>query len=84
MSDEPDSVLSPLARASTPALPAALRQKTLALARSNLPPRGTRPRTLLMADYAPPRSLVPSLLISAATAFVVDAVVKVARLFALS
>jgi len=84
MSDNHDPFFTMLAGASTPPLPAALGQRTLALARSNLAPRGTRPRSLVLADYAPPRSLVPALLISAAAAFVVDAFIKVARLFAIT
>ncbi len=84
MSDPHDPVLMTLSRPSPPPLPAALRQRTLALARSNLPPCGRRPRSLVLADYAPPRSLVPSLLLSVAAVFVVDAFVKVVRLFWLS
>jgi len=63
-------------------------RRPLGNGRSPLPqqpcPRGTRPRSMVLVDYAPPRSLVPSLLISAAAAFVVDAFIKVARLFTIS
>ncbi len=84
MSDEHDPTFTALARASAPPLPAALRRRTLTLARGNLPARGACPRSLAFADYAPPRALVPSLLVSASAAFVVDAFVKIARLFALT
>jgi hypothetical protein len=84
MIESHDPILPVLSRASTPPLSAAFRERTLAIARTNLPPRGRRPRFLLFADYMPPRSLVPSLLISAAAAFIVDVFLKAARLFWLS
>jgi len=80
MTENHDPIFAEALRASTPPLSAALRTRTLAIARSNLPPCGTRPWSLLFADYVPPRSLVPSLLISVAAAFIVDVFVKAARL----
>ena len=81
MTSNHDTIFAELSRASTPPLPLALRGRALAIARTNLPPRGMRPRSLLFADYMPPLSLVPSILISAAAAFIVDVFVKAARLF---
>ena len=79
-----DNIFATPARASMPPLPADIRKRTLAIARTNLPPRGTRPRSLVFADYMPPRSLVPSVLISVAAAFIVDVLLKAARLFWMS
>lgn len=81
MSENHDKIFAALSHANTPPLPAALRGRTLALARTNLPPRGERPRSLLFTDYVPPLSLVPSVLISVAAAFIVDVFVKAARFF---
>jgi hypothetical protein len=81
MTENHDNIFAALSRASMPPLPADIRQRTLAIARTSLPPRGTRPRSLVFADYMPPRSLVPSLLISVAAAFIVDVFLRAARLF---
>lgn len=81
MSEEHDPTFTTLSRAAVPPLPATLRQRTLAIARSNLALGAPRPRFLVLADYAPPLALVPSLLISAGAAFVVDACIKMVRLF---
>jgi hypothetical protein len=83
MNESHDPFFAQLSRA-TPPLSAALRNRTLVIARTSLPPRGTRPRSLLFADYMPPLELVPSLLISAAAALIVDVFLKAARLFWMS
>jgi hypothetical protein len=51
------------------------------MARGNLAVGTSRPRPSALADYAPPLALVPSLLISAGAAFVVDAFIKMVRFF---
>lgn len=84
MTENRDTILAALSPASMPPLPAGLRGRTLAIARANLPPRGARPRSLVFADYMPPLSLVPSLLISVAAVFIVDVFVKAARFFWMS
>ncbi len=76
-----DEIFAALSNAGMPPLPPDLRQRALAIARTNLPPRGARPRSLLFTDYMPPLSLVPSVLISVAAAFIADVFVKAARLF---
>jgi hypothetical protein len=81
MIGENDPILAELLKVETSPLSAAFRERTLAIARTNLPPRGKRPLPLVFADYMPPVSLVPSLLISAAVVFVVDAFLRIARFF---
>jgi hypothetical protein len=81
MTSNHDPIFAKLSRASAPPLPLALRERALVIARTNLPPRGKRPRSLAFADYMPPLPLVPSLLISAAAAFIVDVFLKAARFF---
>jgi hypothetical protein len=80
MTDEPhDPVLTALRDAWLPPLPDELRGRTLALARANLPPPGPRPWSLTLADYVPSPALVPSLLLSAAVVFTIEAVAKLTR-----
>ncbi len=81
MIETQDAIFEKLSRVTVPALPAALRERTLAIARTNLAPRGRRPRSLVFADYMPPLPLVPSLLISVAAGFIVDVCLKAARWF---
>ncbi len=84
MDEEHDPATSTLARATELPLPAELRRRTLAIARTNLAPAAVRRRPPVFAEYAPPLSLVPGLLISAGAVFVVDAFIKVVRLFCIS
>ncbi len=81
MIENHDKIFAALSNAGMPPLPSGLRGRTLAIARTNLPPRGARPRSLLFTDYMPPLSLVPSVLISVAAAFIADVFVKAARFF---
>jgi hypothetical protein len=80
MNEECDPTVTTLSRTTVPPLPTTLRQRTLSLARTNLTAVAS-PRSRNLADYAPPRSLVPSLLISAGVVFVVDACIKMVRFF---
>ena len=84
MIEERDPILAGLRESATPPLPAACRARTLAIARTNLPFPKTRHRSQALADYMPPVSLVPSLLISAAAVFVFDAFLRIAYLFWMS
>jgi hypothetical protein len=81
MTENHDAIFAELSRETVLPMSAALRERTLAIARANLPPRGARPRSLRFADYVPPLHLVPSLLISVAAAFIVDVFLKAARIF---
>lgn len=81
MGEDQYLLVDALSRTPVPPLRAAVRQRALALARSNL---GTAPigrRGRLVDRYTPPASLVPSLLISAGAAFVVNVCIKAVRLF---
>jgi len=81
MGEDLDLTFTKLSRVAAPPLPAALRQRALATARTNLAPLAKGSRSLLFAQYAPPLFLVPSLLISAGAAFLVDVFIKVVQLF---
>jgi hypothetical protein len=84
MRDNFDSKDTPRSRDAVPPLPAALRQRTLAMARTNLRMGLSERRVWKLADYTPPLALVPSVLLSAGAAFVVDALIKVVRFFWIS
>jgi hypothetical protein len=84
MIDRPDAILAVLRQSEPPALPTQLRSRALAIARTNLvPPKKTR-RSRRFAEYTPPPSLVPYLLISAGVVFVFDAFLRIAHVLWMS
>lgn len=84
MSESLDSQEAALSQEAVPSLPATLRRRTLAIARTNLRMGAPERRAWQLADYTPPLALVPSVLISAGAAFVVDALIKVVRILWIS
>jgi hypothetical protein len=80
MNESHDSTATALSQATVPPLSAALRRRTLAMARGNLRTGASHRASRVLLDYTPPKSLVPSLLVSAGAAFLVDAAIKIARI----
>ncbi len=84
MGEKQDLLVEMLSRTTVPPLRPVVRQRALALARSNLGTAATGRRDRLLDRFTPPGSLVPSLLISAGAAFVVNVCIKAVRLFWIS
>jgi len=85
MTEKKDPIIEALLKMETPPLPIAFRERTIAIARTNLRlKQKERVSLLAFADAVTPAPLVPSLLVSAAVVFVVDAVSTMARFLWLS
>lgn len=80
MIPEHDPILELLRQSQTEPLAMERRVRVLAIARTNLTPQGKERRLRRLILFLPPASLVPSLLVSAALVFVLDAFIRIFHL----